>query len=63
MFTTKNEQQVRWALTMNFILWFIHDIYVEAYLSALTDIVLSVWTFIQIYKHGKSENLLTQKLG
>ncbi len=53
MYTTKNEQQMRWALTMNLILWFIHDIYVEAYPSALTDIVLSIWTFIQIYKYRK----------
>lgn len=53
IFITKNEQQMRWALTSNLILWFIHDIYVQAYPSALTDIVLCVWTFIQIYKNRK----------
>lgn len=54
MFTTKNEQQMRWALSSNLILWFIHDIYVQAYPSALTDIILSIWTFMQIHKHRKS---------
>ncbi len=53
IFITKNEQQMRWALTSNLILWFVHDIYVQAYPSALTDIVLCVWTFIQIYKNRK----------
>ena len=53
MFTTKNEQQMRWALSSNLILWFVHDIYVQAYPSALTDIILSIWTFIQIYKYRK----------
>ena len=53
MFTTKNEQQMRWALSSNLILWFVHDIYVQAYPSALTDIILSIWTFMQIYKYRK----------
>ncbi len=50
MYTTRNEQQMRWALTSNLLLWFVHDIYVQAYPSALTDAFLSIWTFIQIYK-------------
>ena len=54
LFTTKNEQQMRWALSSNLILWFIHDIYVQAYPSALTDIILSIWTFMQIHKYRKS---------
>lgn len=53
MFTTKNEQQMRWALVSNLILWFVHDIYVQAYPSALTDVVLSVWTAVQIFKNRK----------
>lgn len=53
MFITKNEQQMRWALVSNLILWFIHDTYVQAYPSALTDMALSVWTLIQIYKNRK----------
>ena len=51
MFTTKNAQQMRWALVSNLMLWFIHDIYVQAYPSALTDIALSLWTCLQIYQN------------
>ena len=29
MFTTKDEQQMRWALVSNLILWFVHDIYIR----------------------------------
>jgi hypothetical protein len=54
MFTTKDEQQMRWALVSNLILWFVHDIYVQAYPSALTDVVLSVWTGMQIFKNRKN---------
>ena len=53
MFITKNEQQMRWALVSNLILWFIHDIYVQAYPSALTDIILSIWTVIQIFNNRR----------
>ena len=51
MYTTKNEQQMRWALVSNLILWFVHDFYVQAYPSALMDFILSVWTAIQIFKY------------
>lgn len=51
MYVTQNEQQMRWALISNLLLWFIHDLYVQAYPSALTDIALSIWTLIQIYKN------------
>ena len=53
MYTTKNEQQMRWALVSNLLLWFVHDAYVQAYPSALTDLVLSIWTAIQIFKYRK----------
>ena len=49
MYTTKNEQQMRWALISNLLLWFIHDVYVQAYPSAVMDIVLSVWTAVQVF--------------
>ena len=55
MFTTKNEQQMRWALVSNLILWFIHDIYVQAYPSALTDVILSVWTGMQIFANRRKK--------
>ncbi len=51
MYTTKNEQQMRWALVSNLMLWFVHDVYVQAYPSALTDMALGIWTLIQIYKN------------
>ena len=56
MYITKNEQQMRWALVSNLILWFVHDIYVQAYPSALTDVVLSIWTGMQIFKNRKRLN-------
>ena len=51
MFITKNEQQMRYALASNLTLWMIHDFYVQAYPSAITDFILSVWTVIQITKN------------
>ena len=51
IYTTKNEQQMRWALVLNLFLWFIHDVCVQAYPSALTDFVLSIWTGRQILKN------------
>lgn len=53
MYTTKNEQQMRWALVSNLLLWLVHDIYVQAYPSAITDIVLSIWTLMQIIRNRK----------
>jgi len=53
VYTTKNEQQMRWALVSNLALWLIHDVYVQAYPSALMDTTLSIWTLIQIYKNHK----------
>lgn len=50
MFTTKNEQQMRWALISNLSLWSIHDIYIQAYPTAFIDIILVVWTFIKIFQ-------------
>ena len=51
MFTTKNEQQMRWALIFNLTLWFIHDVYVQAYPTALIKILLIGWTFIKIFQY------------
>lgn len=56
MFTTKNEQQMRWALVSNLILWLVHDVYVQAYPSAVTDLILSIWTAVQIWKYGLTNN-------
>ena len=51
MFTTKNEQQMRWALIFNLTLWFIHDVYVQAYPTVLIKILLIGWTFIKIFQY------------
>lgn len=51
MYITKDEQQMRWALISNLLLWFVHDIYVQAYPSAITDVFLSIWTAVQIFKN------------
>ena len=53
IYITKNEQQMRWALTINMILWFVHNLYVQAYPSAIANIILCWWTFMQIYKNRK----------
>lgn len=53
MYTTRNEQQMRYALVSNLVLWCIHDFYVQAYPSAITDVVLSLWTVVQIYQNRK----------
>lgn len=54
MYTTKDEQQMRWALLLNQSLWFIHSLYIQSYPSAITEFILSVWTLIQIYRNRKS---------
>ncbi len=51
MHTTNNEQQMRYALVSNLVLWFIHDFYVQAYPSAIMDMVLSLWTVLQIFQN------------
>ena len=51
MYTTKNDQQMRWALVPNLIMWVIHDLYVQAYPAAIVNALLSIWTAIQIYRN------------
>lgn len=53
MYTTKNDQQMRWALVPNLTMWVIHDLYVQAYPGAVINTILSIWTAIQIYKNRK----------
>lgn len=55
MYTTKDEQQMRWALVSNLILWLVHDAYIQSYPLAVMDFMLSVWTGIQIYKNKKGK--------
>jgi len=51
MYTTKNDQQMRYALILNLTLWFIHDFYVQAYPSAILEALLVLWTVIQIFRN------------
>ena len=53
IYITKNEQQMRYALIINMLLWFIHNLYVMAYPSAIANIVLCLWTAIQIVQENK----------
>ena len=53
MYTTKNEQQMRWALVFIQVLWIIHNLYIKAYPFVITDLVLALWTLIQIFKNRK----------
>lgn len=58
LFATKDEQQMRWAVILNLLLWCVHDFYVQAYPAALADIGISIWTAIQIFKNRK-KHLIT----
>ena len=53
IYITKNEQQMRYATVFNMFLWFIHDMYIRAYPSAVANILLCIWTIIQILKNKK----------
>lgn len=57
MYTTKNEQQMRYALILNMILWFFYNLYILAYPSALTNVLIFLWTLIQIIKNQKKKEL------
>lgn len=53
IYITKNDQQMRWSLSINMLFWFVHNFYVQAYPSAIANIILFGWTFVQIYKNRK----------
>lgn len=52
IYITTNEQQMRWALIFNMLLWFVHNAYVQAYPSAIANIVLCLWTGVQILRYS-----------
>ncbi len=59
LYTTKNEQQMRYALILSMLLWFVPDIYVKAYPAALNDILMALWTAFFAVKHLiKSRHLI-----
>ena len=51
MYTTINEQQMRWALVLNQILCFVHDLNIQAYPAVAVAVTLIIWTSIQIFRH------------
>ena len=61
LYATRNEQQIRFALIINLMLWFVHDFYVGAYPSAVMDVVLSAWTLFNIFTNMKMKNRVVGK--
>ena len=62
MYTTKNAQQMRYAMLTNIALWLVHDLYIQSYPSVITGIVLFVWTIIQIIRHEHRKRKMKIKL-
>ena len=59
MYMTENEQQMRWILVFNLLLWFIHDAYIQAYPAAINELGLGIWTAWQIFhKRVDEKNFL-----
>lgn len=53
IFLTKNEQQLRYALIADLSVWATYYLYIQAYPSVVTYMLLNVWTVIQIYRNAK----------
>ena len=53
MYSTQNDQQMRYALVFNLTLWFMHDLYIQAYPSSILEILLVFWTLVQILKNQR----------
>lgn len=59
IYTTKNEQQMRYALIFNMLLWLVHNAYVQAYPSAIANVLLCIWTAWQaiLYQNRKESSV------
>lgn len=53
IYTTKNEQQMRYALILNMVLWFVHNLFIMAYPSAISNVAICLWTALNIIKNRK----------
>lgn len=53
IYLTKNEQQLRYALIVDLSLWAMYYLYIKGYPSAITYIILNIWTLIQIFRNHK----------
>ena len=51
--TTKSAQRTRIWLTINVVMWLIHDIFMKIYPSAIMDIIIIVITTINIFRFKK----------
>ena len=51
IFLTKNEQQLRYALIADLSVWATYYLYIQAYPSVVTYMLLNVWTVIQICRN------------
>lgn len=54
-----NAQTLRYGLVLNQILWIIHNIYVKAYPSIITEIIISIITIYNIVKYSKQRYIET----
>ena len=61
IYITKTEQQMRYVLIFNMLLWFIHSVYVQAYPSAVANVALSFWTSFQIIKYNHQKQKIKEK--
>lgn len=52
MYTTKNDQQMRYAMLTNIALWLFHDLYIQSYPSVITGLGLFGWTIAQIHRNA-----------
>ncbi len=56
IYFTKNEQQMRWALIINLVMWFVHNVYVQSYPSAIGNVLLMIWTTVQALRYRPSDS-------
>ena len=54
---SKNVQFLRYGLVLNQILWFVHDIYIKAYPTAIVAVLVSTISIYNIVKYNKEKNL------
>jgi len=53
IFLTKNEQPLRYVLIVDLSVWATYYLYIQAYPSVITYMILNVWTLIQIFKNRR----------
>lgn len=59
----RTDQQMRYAVISNLALWFVHDIYIQAYPSAAADVILCLWSAVQVVRNmKKKEELFEEKI-